>query len=264
MAYTPDQEQQPHPPSQPPHMPQRMPLPLHRPLWTYLFLAINVLVWLAMTAAGGSENPRVLIAFGAKFHPFIAAGEYWRLVTANFLHIGLVHLAFNSYALFLFGPQVERFYGRTRFFVLYMLAGLGGSILSYVGSRSLSAGASGAIFGLVGAMTVFFAIYRDAFGQQGRRQLTSLLMITGFNLVWGFTNPGIDNLGHIGGLLVGLALGWAYCPRYQIASSRETGVALRDRYPSGRAVIITAVLGAVLLALTYLGTLIHTTPGGLI
>jgi rhomboid protease GluP len=185
------------------------------------------------------------------------------LVTANFLHIGFIHLGFNSYALFLFGPQVERYFGRRRFFVLYMLAGIGGSVLSYVGSRALSAGASGAIFGLVGAMTVFFAIYRDAFGQQGRRQLSSLLMITGFNLVWGFTNPGIDNLGHIGGLLVGLALGWAYCPRYQLSPSRGTGLSLRDRYSSGRAVIVTLILGVMLLALTYLGTLIHTTPGGL-
>lgn len=242
---------------------QRIPIPFHPPLWTYLFLVVNVLIWLAMTAAGGSENPRVLLLFGAKFHPLIVAGQYWRLVSANFLHIGIVHLLFNSYALYLFGLQVERFFGRTRFFALYMLAGIGGTALSFAGSRTLSAGASGAIFGLVGATIVYFATYREAFGHQGRRQFSSLLLITGFNLFWGFVNPGIDNLGHIGGLLMGLALGWAYCPRYLAAPDLQFGLALQDRYSKRRAVLVTLAAGLVLGALTLLGTFIHSTPGGL-
>ncbi len=258
MAYTPYREEQPYPPAAEPVLPTHVPIPTHPALWTYVFLALNALVWLAMTLAGGSENALVLLRFGAKFHPFIVAGEYWRLVTANFLHIGIIHLAFNSYALYLFGLQVERRFGRIRFVVLYLLAGVGGTVLSYVGSESLSAGASGAIFGLVGAITVYFATYRDAFGSQGRRQLSSLLLITAYNLVWGFMSTSIDNLGHIGGLVVGLALGWAFCPRYKLAPDSETGLALVDRYSVRRALIVTLATGGLLGALTYLGTLIHT------
>ena len=88
------------------------PLPLYEPLWTYVLLGLNGLVWLAMTLAGGSEEIEVLVQFGAKFNPYIALrGEYWRLVTPMFLHIGFLHLAFNSYALFAFGLDVERLFG---------------------------------------------------------------------------------------------------------------------------------------------------------
>ena len=81
----------------------RLPVPSFAPLWTFVLLGINVLVWLAMTVSGGSENPLVLVRFGAKYGPLIAVGQYWRLLTACFLHIGIMHLAFNGYALFSFG-----------------------------------------------------------------------------------------------------------------------------------------------------------------
>ncbi|NLD71497.1 MAG: rhomboid family intramembrane serine protease, partial [Chloroflexi bacterium] len=97
-----------------------------------------------MTVAGGSENLRVLIDFGAKFNPLIVLEqEYWRLVTPMFLHIGFLHLAFNSYALFAFGLDVERLFGRTRFLALYVLAGIAGAVASFVGNEAVSAGASG-------------------------------------------------------------------------------------------------------------------------
>ncbi len=240
-----------------PLLPARLPIPTHAPLWTYVFLVINALVWLAMTAAGGSQDPMVLLRFGAKSAPLIAAGQYWRLLTANFIHIGLIHLAFNSWALYVFGLEVEQRFGRARFVVLYLLSGIGGTVLSYVGSESISAGASGAIFGLMGAIIVYFATYRDAFGQQGRHQLSNLLLITGYNLAWGFINPTIDNLGHIGGLLVGLALGWAFCPRYKLAPSKDWGVRLVDQYAKIRAVAITMATSCLLGILTGLGTLLH-------
>lgn len=233
-------------------------LPSHTPVWTYVLLGVNVLVWLAMTLLGGSEDPLVLIRFGAKFQPLIVQGEYWRLLTANFIHIGILHLAMNSYALYVFGLQVERRFGRTRFIVLYLLSGLGGAVLSYIGSSALSAGASGAIFGLIGAITVYFATYRDAFGSQGRRQLSSLLMVMGYNLLWGLMNPQIDNLGHAGGLVVGLALGWAFCPRYSLARDDGGGLQLQDRIPRRRAFIVACAVSLLLIALSALGTWIHT------
>jgi rhomboid protease GluP len=241
-----------------PAPPISLPLPSHAPLWTYILLGINVLVWLAMTLMGGSESTDTLIRFGAKYQPLIVQGEYWRLMTANFIHIGILHLAFNAYALYLFGLQVERRFGRSRFVVLYLLSGLGGAVLSYIGSSSLSAGASGAIFGLIGAITVYYATYRDAFGSQGRRQLSSLLLVMGYNLLWGLMNPRIDNLGHVGGLVTGLALGWAFCPRYSLARGDAGGVQLQDRYPRRRASAVTLAVSLLLVSLSALGTWIHT------
>lgn len=192
----------------------RLALPLHDPLWTYVLLVANALVWVAMTILGGSENPAVLVLFGAKYTPLIVAGQYWRLLTAVFVHVGIAHLMFNAYALFSFGMEVERRFGRTRFLALYLLSGIASTTASFVGSPALSAGASGAVFGLAGASLAYYAAYRDRLGMAGRRSLTSILLVVGLNLVMGFAAPGIDNLGHIGGLVAGFALGWAYCPRY--------------------------------------------------
>lgn len=260
MSLTPDRPEveSPSAPLAAPPFRTSLPVPVHAPLWTYVLLALNTLVWLAMTALGGSEDIRILVLFGAKYQPLIVAGEYWRLLTANFLHIGILHLLMNSYALYLFGLQVERRFGRLRFVVLYLLSGLGGTILSYIGSSALSAGASAAVFGLIGAATVYYAIYREAFGSQGRRQLGSLLLVMGYNLLWGLMNSQIDNLGHLGGLLVGLAMGWAYCPRYNLAQGPSGELQLQDRLPLGRAVAVTVAMAFLLVVLSGLGTWIHT------
>jgi rhomboid protease GluP len=186
---------------------------------TYALLIINLIVWLAMTLAGGSTNTDVLIRFGAKANPLIADGQVWRLLTSMFLHIGLMHLFFNSYALLVFGVEVERLYGSIRFLAIYLLAGLWGSLISFALGPGLSAGASGAIFGLLGTMVAFLRRNREAFGEWGRQRLLNLLGVAGFNLVLGFTVPGIDNLAHIAGLLSGTLLGWALAPQYKVAWS---------------------------------------------
>ncbi len=204
------------PPSQPPPPTRRqVPLPLAQPRATYVLLGLLILVFLAMTAAGGSEDPRVLVLFGAKVNSLIAAGQVWRLFTSMFLHIGLVHLFFNGYALYIFGIQVERLYGAPRFLAIYLLAGLYGSLASFAFGSGLSAGASGAIFGLLGAMLAFFRRHRETFGTWGRQQLINLLVVAGINLVIGFTVPGIDILAHLGGLVSGAVLGWVLAPQYQ-------------------------------------------------
>ena len=235
----------------------RVRLPLVRPLWTYIFLAINILVFLAMTALGGSENIGVLVFFGAKYNPAIIAGQYWRLLTSCFVHIGIVHLLFNSYALYSFGGEVEQRYGRARFLALYLLAGLAGSTASFVGSPRLAAGASGAIFGLVGAMIVYLATYREQFGAWGKRQLKNVLLVAGYNLVFGFVATGIDNFAHTGGLLAGMLIGWAYCPRYQMNMTTALGgdPTLEDRFPRGRAWAISGGIVLLLILLVYAGTL---------
>ena len=121
-----------------------------------------------------------------------------------FLHIGLAHIFFNSYAIYIYGPIVESLYGKVRFIIVYLFSGLMGSLLSYVFSPNPSAGASGAIFGLMGSLLYFRQrkkdIFRRIFGP-------GLFIIIGVNLFFGLTSTGIDNWGHIGGLIGGYLLG---------------------------------------------------------
>ena len=156
----------------------RLAIPLHDPLWTYALLVANALVWVAMTLLGGSENPAILVLFGAKYTPLILAGQYWRLLSAVFVHVGIAHLMFNAYALFSFGIEVERRFGRSRFLALYLLSGIASTTASFVGSPALSAGASGAVFGLAGASLAYYAAYRDRLGATGRRSLTSIVVVS--------------------------------------------------------------------------------------
>jgi rhomboid protease GluP len=193
------------------------------PLLTRILLAANVLVFVAMIVFGvlvfntwnGTEDGRVLVLFGAKFNPLIDAGEWWRLLTATFLHIGPFHLLFNLYALNVLGPMVEGYYGHFRFAAIYLVGGLLGSIASYAFSDALSAGASGAIFGLSGATTVYFLRYRENFGARGRAILQNMLLVIGVNLVFGLSMPGIDNYAHISGLLGGALAAYGLLPVYR-------------------------------------------------
>lgn len=208
--------EQPLPQPPQPVQPSYIALPLYRPIVTWVLLGLIALVFVVETLAGGSTNPEVLIRLGAKYSPLIVEGEYWRLFTAMFLHVGLMHVAFNGYALLAIGIELERIVGAGRFLAIYLLSGLFGSLASFAFSTSLSAGASGAIFGLIGALAAFFLLHRERLGRWGRARLGNIVFWIGVNLVLGFTMPGIDNLGHIGGLLGGLALGWALVPRYQL------------------------------------------------
>jgi rhomboid protease GluP len=225
-------------------------LPLHRPIASWVLLGAIGLVFVGETLAGGSTQTDVLIKLGAKYSPLIVSGQYWRLFTAMFLHIGLMHLAFNAYALVIIGTDMERLFGVGRFLAIYLLSGLFGSLASYAFSPSLSAGASGAIFGLIGALGIYFAVYRERLGRWGRARLGNIVFLIAINLFFGFINPGIDNYGHVGGLLSGIGLGWALLPRYQ---SDATGTRLVDtgslrRYWPALALAVALLIGGTLLA----------------
>ncbi|WP_052728316.1 rhomboid family intramembrane serine protease [Domibacillus tundrae] len=182
-----------------------------KPFFTYAFTAVNIIMFLVMTLAGGSTNTEVLIQFGAKFNLLILEGEWWRFVTPMFLHIGLLHLLMNSLALYYLGIAVEQIYGRLRFLWIYLFSGFTGSLLSFLLTPNLSAGASGAIFGLFGALLYFGVTKPKLFF---RTMGMNVLGVIGINLVFGFTIPGIDNAGHIGGLIGGfLATGIVHFPK---------------------------------------------------
>lgn len=179
------------------------------PYITYILLGLNILAYLIMSLVGfiyRLNQGEQLILFGAKVNILIAYGQYWRLLTAMFLHIGIAHLFFNSYALYIYGPIVESLFGKAKFIVVYLVSGLTGSLLSYMFSLSISAGASGAIFGLMGSLLYFRQRNKDVFQRVfGPR----LFVIIGFNLFYGFASTGIDNWGHIGGLVGGYLVGKA-------------------------------------------------------
>jgi rhomboid protease GluP len=173
-----------------------------RPFFTYILIATQLVIFLLMELKGGSAESSTLIKFGAKFNPLILEGEWWRFITPMFLHIGFLHLLMNSMALYYLGPLVERIYGNIRFLFLYLFAGFAGVLASFLFSANLSAGASGAIFGCFGALLYFGVVFPRLFI---RSLGFNILIVLGINLMFGFTVPGIDNAGHIGGLLGGFA-----------------------------------------------------------
>ena len=211
---------------------------------------INVLIWLATEVAGGSTDTDVLLRFGAMYGPYIADGDYWRLFTAMFLHVGLTHLAFNGFGLFIFGQQVEKFYGPYRFGVIYILAGLAGSVASFaLNDTAVGAGASGAIFGILGALVAFFVIHRDKLGEFGRQSLTGFLILAGINLFIGFSIPNVDNFAHMGGFAAGFALTLPLAPKYrpvydnwgQLGGLQDTNSILKQWWVIPVALIVLAL-----------------------
>ena len=169
---------------------------IDRPVLTYGLIAVNLVVFAVQLAVGIND---LAVDFG--MWPFgIAIGnEWWRLLTSAFLHGSFLHVAFNMYVLFVLGPPLERILGHLRFLVLYVTAALGGSVVSYAFSdvRTVSVGASGAIFGLMGALIVA--------GRRLRADIRQVVVLLAVNVVIGFIAPGIDWRAHLGGLVVGAA-----------------------------------------------------------
>jgi rhomboid protease GluP len=173
---------------------------------------------------GGSQNTETLIKYGAKFNPLILEGEWWRFFTPIFLHIGILHLLLNTLALYYLGTAVERIYGNTRFLFVYLFAGFAGSLASFVYTPSISAGASGAIFGCFGALLFVGIAYPKLFL---RTMGMNILVLIGVNLTIGFAIPGIDNAGHIGGLVGGfLAAAIVHLPKHVKPLPRLIGLLL--------------------------------------
>ena len=182
-----------------------------KPFFTYMFMIIQVAVFLFLEWVGSSTDTSTLIKYGAKFNPLILEGEWWRFFTPIILHIGFLHLLMNTVSLYYLGTIIERIFGKGRFLLIYLIAGFGGSLASFIFSPALSAGASGAIYGLFGALLYFGVVHPQLFF---RTMGFNILIILGINLVFGFSLPSIDMAGHIGGLIAGfLAAGIVYFPK---------------------------------------------------
>ena len=171
---------------------------------TMIIIAINVVLYI-ITAIMSKNildiNAYVLLYMGGNYGALVSKGQVWRLLTCAFLHGGLIHILCNMYALYAIGPQVEILFGRVKYIIIYFFSAIGGSLLSFTCSpNNLSIGASGAIFGLFGAMVVFVLKYKDRIPKKVLNNLFGVIIL---NLLIGFNLQGIDNFGHIGGLLAG-------------------------------------------------------------
>lgn len=189
---------------------------------TPIIIGINVGIYLLMTFVAGGEfrqtliygaDTSTLLAFGAQNNELLRSGEWFRLITPAFVHIGLLHLGLNSYVLWTIGPLVERLYGLSRFLLLYLLTAIGGNLASFFKHEwqgdllGAGAGASGAIFGLFGVVAVFSYKYRRDLPPNFIRALKSgILPAIAINLLIGFSIKFVDNAAHVGGLLTGAAL----------------------------------------------------------
>ena len=179
---------------------------------TPVLIDINILVFILMAATGAGilePSTLALLNWGADFGPLTLTGDWWRAVTCNFVHIGAFHLLMNMYAFIYIGIWLEHLIGTRRMFVSYLLTGLCSAVFSlYMHAETISAGASGSIFGLYGIFLAFLLFHRIERSQR-KALLTSILIFVGYNLIYGI-RAGVDNAAHIGGLLSGFLLGFIY------------------------------------------------------
>lgn len=209
------------------------------PYVTYTLIGINILIFILMYIFGsGSEDLATLVNFGALNKLYVVnAHEYYRLITSAFLHIGILHLVLNMYALYILGKEIENYYGKLKYIFIYLISTIVGSLLSliFMSSNTISAGASGAIFGLMGALLYFGYHYRAMLNNAITKQILPLILL---NLVIGFMISGINNFAHIGGLIGGLVASIAVGVKYKSTKFEKT-----NGY---------VVLGLLLLFLTYM------------
>lgn len=248
MKHTPENQPQPHPEAV--RVPVRIVLPSAVPYVTYAIAGITALIFVLQLASVGlvgyahpASRMDILTAMGARVNDLIRAGQLWRFITPVLLHASIPHILFNMYALVSFGSGLERHFGHGRFLALYLLGGFAGNVLSFLLSDGYSVGASTAVFGLVGAEAVFLIQNRGLFGGQFGRAIGNVLFIVAVNLMLGLS-PGIDNWGHVGGLLGGLLFSWLAGPVLEVQPSPagDSSLVLSDRREAREVIVGAAVV----------------------
>lgn len=189
-----------------------MPTDFNRFKLTYILIFFNIVVYIPTSLLSMdliTANRRVLVTLGALYGPLtLGYDEWWRLFTAMFLHGGMTHLLMNMFSLYIVGRAVELYFDRRAYLAIYLFSGLIGAAASlYMHPQSVGVGASGAIFGIFGAITGFFIVYKDVIGAQSRAFMKNFGVVIAINLFLGLSIHSIDMSAHIAGLLVGLAGG---------------------------------------------------------
>ena len=173
----------------------------------YIIL-INIFVWISLEIFGNSKNSTDLIKFGALFGPFVSEGEYWRLFLSIFIHVGIIHLLFNQLAILIFVRLNENEYSNLKLLTIYIFSGLFANLLSYyITPFNISAGSSGAIFGMAGSYLSFLLFKKPKNAIENKENLLGISIIILINLFYGLMDSKIDNWAHIGGLISGFIIG---------------------------------------------------------
>lgn len=219
------------------------------PYVTYTILGLTILVYLLQMGSEALLGFDLPASLGVKENQRIAMGQFWRLITPILLHGSILHIGFNMYALYIFGPSMERYFRRGRFLGLYLLSGFAGNVFSMMFTPAPSLGSSTAIFGLIGAHGIFIYQNRSVFGETfTRRALTRIIQVAAINLLIGLS-PGIDNWGHIGGLFGGVIFTWLGGPLLA-TSATPLGLRLTDKRTTGEVIQAIAITAGFFVFLT--------------
>ena len=185
---------------------------------SYTLIAISIIFFVLQNLSVWLFRADLLLFFGAKINERILLGEIWRFLTPAFLHGSILHLGFNMYALFSIGPSLERKYGGISFTLLYGIGAIFGNVLSFLLSPNVSLGSSTAIFGLIAAQGVYIYSNRHLLGSTAKPMLMNVIFMVMVNLFLGLS-PGIDNWGHLGGLIGGSLYAWFAGPSYGVGEN---------------------------------------------
>jgi rhomboid protease GluP len=216
--------------------------PAARPIVTYSLIGLTAVVFLLQMGSQQLLQNDYPAMLGEKVNELVVAGQLWRLFTPMLLHGSILHIAFNMYALYAIGPQLERFYGHGRYLLLYLLGGFAGNVASFIFSPYPSLGSSTAIFGLLGAEGVFLYQNKALFGRNAQRALINIILIAVANLAIGLS-PGIDNWGHVGGLVAGTSFAWFAGPLLHLEGVTPI-ISLVDVREKTQVAVVGAVIGA--------------------
>lgn len=203
---------------------------------TKFMIGLNILIFVyTYLIYGTTTDSRVLLLMGANVGELIVQFNQWyRLLTANFIHIGIAHLISNMFCLYSAGPILEALMGHFRFLILYLGAGVGGSLLSFAFNNSISAGASTAVLGIFGAYYILGYMHPESTYLKSRSNTIGTLII--FQFIMGIMTPGIDNWGHFGGALYGVLLTFILGTKWKSQNSK------RDRFYALISLIIITML----------------------
>jgi rhomboid protease GluP len=248
----------------------KLQLPVVRPLLTYALLVAIIAVYVVQFIIDQTGDPNVanpILAWGVlDYGSVLVNGEWYRLLSAMFLHLSPAHIFFNAYALWRFGSFVEMTFGHIRFGLIYFLGGLSGSLASLILGRGASAGASGAIFAIFAAEIVFLYYHRELLGARASAQLRELLILAGVNLALGIiSNTGIsteriDNWDHIGGFFGGLALAALITPHFILDAAYDRGLRIVDKTPFSTRWPLAIIGALVLVSIAFLAARLLPLP----
>ncbi len=186
-------------------------------------IAVNVIYFLYLEMNGSTEGTQFMVSHGAMYAPLvIERGEYYRLITSTFMHFGINHIMNNMLILFILGDNLERALGHIKYLLFYLICGVGANVASMIinlsGYRNVvSAGASGAIFGVIGGLLYAVAVNRGQLEDLSTRQLVVVILCS---LYFGFTSTGVDNAAHVAGLIIGIIMGVVLYRRPRNSRSR--------------------------------------------